>query len=199
MIPLQNRFAVLGDQKQTWDRENTKTHMPLVNTNILDRTLTKIYFKLIQAIHHMDTVENSLHTGHFPTGMSRQVNKLTQFIKPSSPRDTTTEKIAQNTLTWMQKNMHILQEHYTQVIIQFMEQIQVFSNLEWTVAMKWAKNRYKHKWKESTLNFCKETIQNKQSILVNTTGPTSNATATQMASPPQAQVNRAPHDFTKTS
>ncbi|KAK2863711.1 hypothetical protein Q7C36_002865 [Tachysurus vachellii] len=131
--------------------------------------------------------------------MSRQVNKLTQFIKPSSPTDTTTEKIAQNTLTWMQKNMHTLQEHYTQVIIQLMEQIQGFSNLEWTVAIKWAKNRYKHKLKEGTLNFCKETIQNKQPSLGDTTGPTLYATAIQMASSPQAQVNHALQDSIKTS
>ncbi|KAK2852174.1 hypothetical protein Q7C36_007375 [Tachysurus vachellii] len=79
--------------------------------------------------------------------------------------------------------MHTLQEHYTQVIIQLMEQIQGFSNLEWTVAIKWAKNRYKHKLKEGTLNFC----------------PTLYATAIQMASSPQAQVNHALQDSIKTS
>lgn len=110
----------------------------------------------------METVENSLQTGNFPIGMSRQVNKPTQFIKLSSPKDAATAKITQNTLTWMNKNMLNLQKHYTQLTCDLMENVQNFSELEWTVAVKWTKNRFRHKLRDSTLNLCKATTKNKQ-------------------------------------
>ncbi|MGL5802378.1 MAG: hypothetical protein ACRCX7_07285, partial [Cetobacterium sp.] len=196
MIRLQNRFSVLGDQQNTENGENT--HTSLDRDNILDKTLTKTYFKFIQATHHMETVDHSVQTGNFPTGMCRQVDKLTKFIKPSSPIDTTTEKIAQNTHNWMQTNMNILQEHYTHTIISLMEQITKFSDLEWTVAMRWAKNRFKQKLRESTLSYCKETIKGKEHNCLNTAGPLTYATVLQKASPPQAQIKQLPQNLTQT-
>lgn len=104
-----NRFTVLGDNKQIGEGETTQTHRLPSNHSTFNKILTKTYFKLIQATHHMRIVEHSLHTNSHPAGMYRQVNKLTHFIKPPSPNDTTTQKISKNTLTWMNNNMLILQ------------------------------------------------------------------------------------------
>ncbi|KAF5879882.1 serine/arginine repetitive matrix protein 1-like isoform X1, partial [Clarias magur] len=154
-------------------------HMqPLVSSHTnygLDKLLIKRYFKLIQATHHSEVVENSIQTGRFPGGMHKQANKLTQFIKPASPQDSTLEKIKRNTLAWMNNNMYILSEHYTQVIIDLMEHISEFIEPEWTVAVKWARGRFKHRLKESTLATCKDTILEKQATLLRDPGPQSYA------------------------
>ncbi|KAK2839145.1 hypothetical protein Q7C36_013959 [Tachysurus vachellii] len=122
--------------------------------------------------------------------MQKQVQKLTQFIKPSSPTEQTRHKLNNNTIHWMKHTMHILQEHYTQTIISLMEHIQVFKDPEWTVALKWAKKRFKHKLIENTIKYCSSTIQNKQSTFTRQ-GPTSYATA-HRASPPQT-VSHSTH------
>ncbi|MGL4646653.1 MAG: hypothetical protein ACRCVL_06060, partial [Cetobacterium sp.] len=133
----------------------------------------------------------SLDTVTFPTGMVRQVKKLTQFIKPSSPNNTTTEKIIHNTTDWMYNNMVILREHYTTVINNLLTQITNFGDLEWQVAVKWARNRYKQKLTDSNLTACKQIILDKQSQSLDTAGP-SHATPLQKAATPQAQVHKKP-------
>ncbi|KAK2846307.1 hypothetical protein Q7C36_011161 [Tachysurus vachellii] len=93
--------------------------------------------------------------------------------------------------------MHILQEHYTQTIISLMEHIQVFKDPEWTVALKWAKKRFKHKLTENTIKYCSSTIQNKQSTFETRQGPISYATA-HTASPPQT-VSHSTHQHPPSS
>lgn len=68
--------------------------------------------------------------------MTRQVNKPTQFIKPAVPKPDTWNKIKMNTFNWMKNNMDILHEHYTHIIIDIMERIPKFGELEWAVAVR---------------------------------------------------------------
>lgn len=104
------------------------------------RAAAKHHFKLLQAVHHLETVETALETGQFPPGMTRQVIRLTQFIKPSSPTETTQEKVKQNTEYWMETNMTILQQHYTQTITELTD---IRGNqLAFRVATNWAKRRF---------------------------------------------------------
>lgn len=118
MLTLQNRFAVLGDPITTGNGATSQIQEQL-DINTFDRALTKTYYKLIQATHHMDKVETSINTNIFPSGMLKQV-KLAQFIKPFSPTEQTKQKINNNN-NWMKHNVYIVQEHYTQTIIQLME------------------------------------------------------------------------------
>lgn len=62
---------------------------------------------MLQAIHHTPT---------FPGGMFKRVQKLTTFIKPSSPYDVTAKKIKENTHKWMFDNLDILRKHYDEVM-----------------------------------------------------------------------------------
>lgn len=103
--------------------------------------------------------------------MRKQANKLTQFIKPALPHDRTLEKLKQNTLAWISNNMSILLEHYTQVIADLMKHIREFIEPEWTVAVKWARARFKHKLKESTLTICKHSVLEKQVTPLRDPGP----------------------------
>lgn len=48
--------------------------------------------------------------------MLRQVQRLTDFIKPSTPSENTHMKVQQNTTQWMSNNMTILHDHYTTTI-----------------------------------------------------------------------------------
>lgn len=70
MVSLQNRFAVLRDHHSTGDGENMQTSSQVS----FDKTLSKSYFKFIQA-HHMKTITHSLHEHTFPAGMLVQVEK----------------------------------------------------------------------------------------------------------------------------
>lgn len=104
MIPLKNRYATLenlepnGLEQVTQDTNDKHTHTtythqtPLGRTNTA-KTLSKQYFKLIQAMHHELVIENCIETETFPVGMTKQANKLTHFIKPSCPNVNTTRKI----------------------------------------------------------------------------------------------------------
>lgn len=69
----------------------------------------------MQAIHHAEVVEEAQNTATFPGGMLRQVQKITS-IKPSSPNETTAEKIKENIQRWMFHYMSILKKHYEEVI-----------------------------------------------------------------------------------
>ncbi|KAK2818379.1 hypothetical protein Q7C36_022312 [Tachysurus vachellii] len=91
----------------------------------------------------------------------------------------------------MYNNMVILREHYTTVINNLLAQITNFGDLEWQVAVKWARNRYKQKLIDSNLTACKQIILDKQSQSLDTAGP-SHATSLQKAASPQAQVHKKP-------
>lgn len=99
----------------------------------------------------MEVVEKALKNCAFPTGMMRQVHRVTNFIKPSSPTDYTTTKLSQNTHQWMQNNMHILQTHYQSITHTITQQINTPNTLALTIAMGWAHKRYKHKLTPTTI------------------------------------------------
>lgn len=107
------------------------------------------HFKLIQAVHHLGTIQKAITTQQFPTGMMRQVIKLTQFIKPSSPNNTVQEQVQKNTAVWMDKNMQILQEHYTDLITRLTD-IDA-GRLALKVAANWAHRRYGNRLHQDTL------------------------------------------------
>lgn len=77
-----------------------------------------------------------------------------------------------------------------------MDNIQVFTELEWTVAVKWATHRFKQKLTDSILALYKDNIRNKQSVSSDKSGPISQATALQRASSPQLQTNNSLTDYT---
>lgn len=99
----------------------------------------------------MEVVEKALKNQTFPTGMMRQVHRVTNFIKPSSPTDNTTIKLSQYTHQWMQNNMNILQAHYRSITYTIKQQINTPNTLALTIATGWAHKRYKHKLTPTTI------------------------------------------------
>ncbi|XP_031696140.1 probable LIM domain-containing serine/threonine-protein kinase DDB_G0286997 [Anarrhichthys ocellatus] len=112
----------------------------------------KSYFKLLQAIHHSEILNTTFNNHTFPQGMMRKVTRLTSFIKPSSPNETTQLKIQQNTDTWMLNNMHILREHYDSVIAVGLETIPTFNQIPFDKALQWGRSRYGRKLTSSSIN-----------------------------------------------
>lgn len=84
--------------------------------------------------------------------MMRKVTRLTSFIKPSSPNETTQLKVQQNTDTWMLNNMHILREHYDSVIAVGLETIPTFNQIPFDKAIQWGRSRYGRKLTSSSVN-----------------------------------------------
>ena len=120
----------------------------------------KQYFKILQAIHHAEVVEKYQQTGELPVGMSRQANKLTAFIKPSSPSDDTREKVRLNTENWMQANMLILKDHYDCVIAASIEKLPAFNQVAMEKAIAYGKARYKNRLTNTVLTEFTKLINN---------------------------------------
>lgn len=96
------------------DKVNVNTHKHTAQPNISPTPdTTKVYFKLLQALHHAEIITGSFsEKNSFPKGMSNKVNRMTMFIKPSSPNPSTLEKVKLNTKDWIRQNFLILREHY---------------------------------------------------------------------------------------
>ena len=60
---------------ETGNGNNKPTH--------LNTLLAKRYFKLLQALHHTEILDDSISEGSCPKGMQRRVNRLSTFIKPA--------------------------------------------------------------------------------------------------------------------
>ena len=56
-------------------------------------------------------LEESIRTGIPPLGMARKVAQLTAFIKPAAPDDLVLNKIKENTMEYMIKNVKTLIQH----------------------------------------------------------------------------------------
>ena len=107
--------------------------------------LEKSYFKILQAVHHAEIINQVYLSERFPRGMWRQVQKLSGFIKPSSPNDTTRTKIQENTRHWMMVNMKILKEHYDEVIAEYIQDLPSFNETAFAKAVSFGRSRYKQK------------------------------------------------------
>lgn len=102
--------------------------------------IIKDIFKLIQALHQLQIVDHAINADTFPSGMNRQVTRLTAFIKPSSPTEDFQKSVADNK-TWMQTNVILLQTHYSNTIAYHSDIIANEAAL--TVASGWAQKRYR--------------------------------------------------------
>ena len=65
--------------------------------------ITKIYFKIIQSVHHRNIMTHAITTNTPPMGMYRQVRKLAQFIKLACPNKTTSDRVQQSTDIWLKQ------------------------------------------------------------------------------------------------
>lgn len=77
--------------------------------------------------------------------MYKQVQKLTSFIKPSSPNAETTARVKENTDQWMLVNMNILKLHYDQIIAKGIQDLPPFNLTALEKAIGFGKTRYRAK------------------------------------------------------
>lgn len=163
VLKLQNRFQILADN-QTMGECNDFIRPPdgAKATETLsipfDKHLAKTYFKLLQAIHHSEILANAISVDSCPPGMLRQVDKLTAFIRPSSPSEATTNRVKLNTAHWMETNMAILREHYDMVIAAGLENTPKFNLESFNAAVYWSKARYKRKYTTSSAETLKSML-----------------------------------------
>ena len=146
-----------------------RTHYYTQPPDPITRQTAKLYFKLIQATHHKHIITQAIDTGIFPSGMTRQVIKLTQFIKPAIPTPHTRSRIQDNTHTWMDNNMHILLEHYTTQLTQLTPSNTTFNSTAFQIASGWARKRYHTR-------FSPNTLQTLQSLLTSQPTPSTDST-----------------------
>ena len=119
---------------------------------------TKLYFKILQAVHHLEILDCHVEKGTCPPGMKRQILKLSQFIKPSSPNDITSDKIKDNTMNWLRTNLQILHNHYNTVIQASIPQLRCFVEADYERALQWGRARYRHKLTPSSTIILKDIL-----------------------------------------
>lgn len=156
MIPLTSRFAALGrPEVEVMAGPEQINNTTEIKTFTIDKILTKCLFKYIQVVHHDQIIQMAMTNQNFPRGMMRQVNKLTDFIKPACPNGQTTQRVKQNTQNWMSVNMQILKDHYSVAKEDLLTCIHALGEQEWETACRWAKTRFKHKLKDETIQNAK--------------------------------------------
>ncbi|KAG7467708.1 hypothetical protein JOB18_018490, partial [Solea senegalensis] len=89
--------------------------------------------------------------------MNRQVQRLTDFIKPSTPTTATYNKIHNNTTRWMQNTMLILQDHYHTTITSLLST--PLNPLALQIATGWARKRYGPRLMQQTLHSVHQQLQ----------------------------------------
>ncbi|XP_078022177.1 uncharacterized protein LOC144462332, partial [Epinephelus lanceolatus] len=157
--PLMSLFTQSPTHRPPISTQQHSIHTPVL-THPPDpetRQASKQYFKLIQALHHKHIMDTALATGTFPPGMLRQVTRLTDFIKPSTPTIETRNRIYENTTQWMQNTISILQQHYTATI----DTIDTSSHnpLALQIATGWARKRYGSRLTTNTLQAVQQLLQ----------------------------------------
>ena len=123
----------------------------------LNTDATKVYLKLLQAVHHSEIV-NSLETKAYPKGMVHKINKMTTFIQPGSPNLVTFQRVQQNTDEWIHNNFVILRDHYDQVISHNLLDLPPFQLEAYNRALKWACARYGCKLTPSSIKMLRAMI-----------------------------------------
>ena len=112
---FRNRFSLLGRPTHPTDpQKHSLLKLTPVGTSLstdLDPKLIKHYFQILQSIHHTEMLEESIRTGIPPLGMARKLAQLTAFIKPAAPDDLVLNKIKENTMEYMIKNVKTLIQH----------------------------------------------------------------------------------------
>lgn len=156
-LSVHNRFEVLSSMD---DRgESNQLVMPNHDTNVVPFLLTKQYFKLLQAIHHLEILKKASEDGILPPGMTRQISKLTKFIKPSSPNNATTTKVNLMTKQWMEGILGILLEHYDHTVATLLDTLGHFNLDAFDKAVRWARTRYRRKFTTSSADTARSLLQ----------------------------------------
>ncbi|KAK1875114.1 Titin [Dissostichus eleginoides] len=113
---------------------------------------TKTYFQLLQAIHHVEILDEAAHRGSPPPGMARKAQFLTSFIKPAAPNSHTLNLVTENTKMWMQRNLEILKIHYTDLLRDLSVGLPPFRPDAFDRAINWARKRYHNKLTPSSIS-----------------------------------------------
>ena len=153
---FRNRFSLLGRPTHPLDPHKHSllklTPAGTVPSTDPDLKLIKQYFQILQSIHHTEILEEAITTGIPPLGMARKVAHLTAFIKPAAPDDLVLNKIKENTMEWMIKNLKILIQHYTHTIEKIHTNLGPFNNEALDRALRWAHQRYGRRLTPSSIS-----------------------------------------------
>lgn len=121
--------------------------------------IVKLYFKLIQVLHHMEILSVGKQNGTLPPGMQRQLIKLSGFIKPACPTENISNKVWSITKDWIAQILMTLLEHY-----EMQKSTLLVDKPDWNLeafnkATHWARNRYKKKLTDSSVSLARHLLE----------------------------------------
>ncbi|KAF3852868.1 hypothetical protein F7725_006223 [Dissostichus mawsoni] len=92
--------------------------------------------------------------------MAKKVNLLTSFVKPAAPNSKVLNLAEANTQFWMNRNLDILKEHYTDLLQDLSFNLDPFSRDAYDRAINWARQRYHKKLTPSSMDLLLEPVLN---------------------------------------
>ena len=119
------------------------------------KTLTRLYFQLLLAIHHYISAEKQTKC-NFSKAFSNQIRLLNKFVKPAKPNTLIQEGINNVNTNWAIDMNHMLMQHYVKTINQTLQDIEKIKlnkdnhNKAKNIAKSWAKKKLQQKLNQTT-------------------------------------------------
>ncbi|KAI4826759.1 hypothetical protein KUCAC02_030192 [Chaenocephalus aceratus] len=113
---------------------------------------TKTYFKLLQAIHRGEILDEAARRESPPPSMARKAQFLTSFIKQAAPNCHTLKLVEENTRMWLQRNLEILKTYYSYLLTVLSVDLPPFRSDAFDRAIIWARKRYHNKLTPSSIS-----------------------------------------------
>ncbi|GAA6087139.1 uncharacterized protein LOC120555297 [Tachysurus ichikawai] len=111
-------------------------------------TLVRALHQLIKAYHHLSNTKISEGNTQGPLSLKRVTKRLESIVKPANLNSATGAMLYGNARNWLHNSLQILEDHYTSMIRETVDRINILplseGNRAWAVALRWVRRNLKN-------------------------------------------------------